>query len=340
MTLTLNYTYRIYPDSKQSAMLSEWLEICRRSYNYALRELKDWIASRKCPIDRCSLESEYIMSADYSFPSYHQQQNQLPKAKKVYPELAKVASQVLQTNFRRLHDAWDFFRNRGFGFPRFKKYGQMKSLLFPQFRSNPLTGWQIQLPKLGKVKVNLHRPIPNGFIIKQVRVIKKAKGWFAVISIQSDITLPEIEAPFGHPLGLDVGLNSYLATSDSYAEKGRKFFKSEHRKLKLLVRPVQRKRCKSRTVGLAIKPNNLISMRVKVPSHKCSGESITPNGRVGIRLLKRGEKEVMINLISNPFEQGLKSNESEGMLILSLSATSGMRFTHWSQKATVTENGV
>ena len=60
------------------------------------------------------------MSADYLFLSYHQQQNQLLKAKKVYPELAKVPSQVLQTNVRRLHDAWDFCRNRGFGFPQFR----------------------------------------------------------------------------------------------------------------------------------------------------------------------------------------------------------------------------
>ncbi|WP_024750298.1 RNA-guided endonuclease InsQ/TnpB family protein [Crocosphaera subtropica] len=253
MTLTLNYTYRIYPDSKQEAMLSEWLEICRRSYNYALRELKDWISSRKCLVDRCSLESEYIMSADYPFPSYHQQQNQLPKAKKVYPELAKVPSQVLQTNVRRLHDAWDFFRNRGFGFPRFKKYGQMKSLLFPQFRSNPLTGWQIKLPKLGKIEINLHRPIPNGFIIKQVRIIKKAKGWFAVISIQSDISLPKIETPFGHFLGLDVGLSSYLATSDNYVEKRRKFFKTEHRRLKVLQRRLARKTKRSKNYEKARK---------------------------------------------------------------------------------------
>ncbi len=239
--LTLNYIYRIYPDNKQEAMLCEWLEICRQSYNYALRELKDWISSRKCPIDRCSLESEYIMSANYPFPSYHHQQNQLPKAKKKYPYLAEVPSQVLQTNVRRLHDAWDFFRNRGFGFPRFKKYGRMKSLLFPQFRSNPLTGWQIKLPKLGKVQINLHRPIPNGFVIKQVRVIKKAKGWFAVISIQSDLDLPEIETPFGHYLGIDVGLNKFLATSDGYLEKGRKFFKTEHRRLKVLQRRLARK---------------------------------------------------------------------------------------------------
>ncbi|MDJ0508814.1 MAG: transposase [Crocosphaera sp.] len=241
MTLTLNYTYRIYPDSKQEAMLSEWLEICRRSYNYALRELKDWIASRKCPVDRCSLESEYIMAASYPFPSYHQQQNQLPKAKKVFPPLAVVPSQVLQTNVRRLHDAWDFFRNRGFGFPRFKKYGQMKSLLFPQFKSNPLTGWQIKLPKLGKVEINLHRPIPNGFVLKQVRVLKKASCWLAVISIQSDLNLPEIETPFGHYLGIDLGLDKFLATSDGYLEKGRLFLKTEHRRLKVLQRRLSRK---------------------------------------------------------------------------------------------------
>ncbi|MDJ0594819.1 MAG: transposase [Pleurocapsa sp. MO_226.B13] len=136
--MILNYRYRIYPDSQQIELLNEWLETCRVSYNYALLELKDWIASRKCPIDRCSLESEYIMAIDYPFPSYHQQQNNLPKAKKKFPRLKAVPSQVLQTNIRRLHDSWDSFRARGYGFPRFKKYGQMKSMLFPQFKRSPL----------------------------------------------------------------------------------------------------------------------------------------------------------------------------------------------------------
>jgi putative transposase len=177
MCMILNYTYRIYPDAQQQESLNEWLDICRTSYNYALRELKDWIASRKCAIDRCSLESEYIMSADYPFPGYHQQQNNLPKAKKEFPRLKEVPSQVLQTNIRRLHDAWDFFQKRGYGFPRFKKFGQMKSMLFPQFKANPITGWQIKLPKLGLIPINLHRPIPDGFVVKQVRILKKAKGW-------------------------------------------------------------------------------------------------------------------------------------------------------------------
>jgi putative transposase len=185
------------------------------------------------------------MAADYPFPGYQQQQNNLPKAKKVYPRLKSVSSQVLQTTIRSLHDAWDFFRNRGYGFPRFKKYGQMKSILFPQFKTDPLTGWQIKLPKLGKVQINLHRPIPDGFVIKQVRVIKKAVGWFAVISIYSNISIPD-PVPHGHFIGVDVGLNSYLATSDGYVEPGRKFFKDMHRRLKVLQRRLSKKEKRSK----------------------------------------------------------------------------------------------
>ncbi len=238
--MILNYTYRIYPDAKQQELLSEWLDICRASYNYALKELKDWIASRKCQVDRCSLESEYIMSADYPFPGYHQQQDNLPKAKKEFPRLKEVPSQVLQTNVRRLHDAWDFFQKRGYGFPRFKKFGQMKSMLFPQFKTNPISWWQIKLPKLGLIPINLHRPIPDGFVVKQVRILKKAKGWFAVVAIQSDIEIPE-PTPHGHCIGVDVGLLSYLCTSDNYVERPSKFFKQSYRRLKVLQRRLSKK---------------------------------------------------------------------------------------------------
>jgi putative transposase len=122
--MILNYTYRIYPDDQQSQLLDEWLETLRVSYNYALRELKDWIASRKCPIDRCSLESEYIMSADYPFPSYHRQQNNLPKAKKEFPRLKSVPSQVLQTNIRRFTMLGTFLGRGDTAFLASKKWGK------------------------------------------------------------------------------------------------------------------------------------------------------------------------------------------------------------------------
>ena len=235
MTLIMNYCYRIYPDANQEQIMLNWLEISRCVYNYALREIKDWVNSRKCSLDYCSLEREYIIPADKPFPTYYIQQNALPKAKKEYPLLGEAPSQVLQTTIRRLHDAWNYFQEKGFGFPRFKKFGQMKSLLFPQFRTNPITGWQISLPKVGKIPINLHRPIPEGFVVKQARVLRKADRWFVIVTIESDVSIPDAQ-PHGDALGIDLGLKKFLTTSDKEFIARPRFLTELYRKLELLQR--------------------------------------------------------------------------------------------------------
>ena len=244
--LTMNYTYRIYPDATQQTELSAWLETCRGVYNYSLRELKDWIASRKCPRDRCSWEKEYIIPAHEPFPSYHRQQNNLPKAKKQFPYLGKVHSQVLQTTIRRLHDTWNAFMKRGYGFPRFKKFGQFKSLVFPQFKENPINGFAIKLPKIGEVPINLHRPLPEGFQVKQVRVLSRVRGrqWYVVITMASDVSVPEVPV-HGRAIGIDLGLERFLTVSDGSFQERPKFFKSRQRQLKLLQRRAARKQKRS-----------------------------------------------------------------------------------------------
>ncbi|WP_235006691.1 RNA-guided endonuclease InsQ/TnpB family protein [Calothrix rhizosoleniae] len=235
----MNYCYRICPDSNQEGTMLNWLEISRKVYNYGLREIKDWVFSRKCSLEHCSLEKEYIIPTNTPFPTYYNQQNALPKAKKEFPLLSEPPSQVLQTTIRRLHDAWDYFQKRGFGFPRFKKFGQIKSMLFPQFKSNPITGWQINLPKVGRMPINLHRPIPDGFIVKQVRVVKKAIRWEAIVTIESDVSIPD-SRPHGDALGVDLGLEKFLTTSEKEFICRPRFLVSLHRKLKLLQRKYAR----------------------------------------------------------------------------------------------------
>jgi putative transposase len=56
-----------------------------------------------------------------------------------------------------------------------KKYGQFKSFVFPQFKDKPIKGFNVLLPKSGSVPINLHRPIPDGFVVKQVRVLSKVR---------------------------------------------------------------------------------------------------------------------------------------------------------------------
>lgn len=241
----MNYGYRIYPNIAQEQSLFEWMDICRVAYNYGLREIKDWCNSRKCMVDRCSISHEYIMASSAPFPSEVNQLNALPKAKKVFPRLSEVPSQVLQQAIKQLHRAWDGFREIGHGFPRFKKFGQFKSLLFPQFKENPVSGIHIALPKLGLIPINLHRPIPNGFVVKQVRIINKADIWYASINIQCNVSVPS-PMPHGHPIGVDVGLEKFLATSDGVFVKSPKFLKVMQSKLKLLQRRFSRKKKRSK----------------------------------------------------------------------------------------------
>jgi Transposase and inactivated derivatives len=243
--LTLTHRYRIYPDTTQEQQLIEWMELCRGAYNYALREIKDWCDSRKCLVDRCSLEKEYILPAEVKFPGEIQQLNNLPRAKKEFPRLGEVPSQVLQQTIKQLHKGWEYFQKRGFGFPRFKKYGQFKSLLFPQFKENPVTNLHIKLPKIGAIPINLHRPISSGFVVKQVRILRKANYWYASISLQCDVSVPD-PTPHGHPIGVDIGLEKFLATSDGVLVKPPKFFKKLQSELKLLQRRLSRKQKRSK----------------------------------------------------------------------------------------------
>jgi putative transposase len=243
--ITLTHHYRIYPDATQEQTLIEWMEICRGAFNYALREIKDWCNSRKCLVDRCSIEKEYILSADLKFPNEVNQLNGLPKAKKDFPKLSEVPSQVLQQAIKQLHRGWEYFQERGFGFPRFKHYGQFKSLLFPQFQENPVTNLHIKLPKIGMIPINLHRPIPNGFVVKQVRIMRKADRWYAGVNIQCNVSIPD-PVPNGHPIGVDVGLEKFLATSDGILVKPPKFFKKLQSELKLLQRRLSRKQKRSK----------------------------------------------------------------------------------------------
>lgn len=238
--LNLTYSYRIYPDANQEATLLDWMEQCRRIYNYALAERKDWINSRSGAVNACSLRSEYIIPADTPYPNYYAQKRNLTAARKTVPELDAVHSQVLQEALARLDKSFRFMQQREFGFPRFKKFGQFRSLLFPQFKTNPVTGWQLKLPKIGGVRINLHRPIPEGFVVKQVRVVKKASGWYGMLVLESDISIPDA-IPVGNAIGIDLGLLQFLAVSTGKLVARPKFFGKLQRKLKWLQRQLKDK---------------------------------------------------------------------------------------------------
>ncbi len=66
---------------------------------------------------------------------------------------------------------------------------------------------------MGAVPINLHRPIPDGFVIKQVRVISKASGWYTQLILQCDLCVPNIILQ-GLSIDIYMGLEKFLALSN------------------------------------------------------------------------------------------------------------------------------
>ena len=237
----LTYEFKLKPTQNQIVMFEEWLETHRRVYNHALAERKDWYKSRSCQVNVCSRSSCYIIPADAPRPTFANQCKSLTAARKENEYLKRVNAQSLQQTLRRLEKAFVNMWEQNHGFPRFKKPGRMRSFSFPQLGQNPFRNGYVKLPVIGAVKVRQSRSIPDGGVIKQAPVARRVSGWYVMLTVQWDVLVPS-PLPLGEAVGIDVGLTSFVATSNGLTLKRPRFFADAERKLKLLQQRVSRKR--------------------------------------------------------------------------------------------------
>jgi putative transposase len=128
------------------------------------------------------------------------------------------------------------------GRPQFKKRGQLCSFTFPRVNSEKagahLTGDKLRLSKIGEVQVILHRPIPQGFVLKQATIVSKADGWYVSFAMEdSSIPEPLPIDEIGTACGIDVGLEKFLTTSEGEAVAVPQFY----RKSQVVLARQQRK---------------------------------------------------------------------------------------------------
>jgi putative transposase len=232
--MILTYQYRLQPNPGQEARLSHWVELLRRHWNYSLGERLDWLHRTRCPIDRCSLLSEPIGEISSKVDYYSQAAN-LKETKLLFPEYKDIYADCQQQNLMRLDKAWkrwmipDKNGKRG-GRPRFKKQGDICSITFPRVNSVKagahLIGNILKLSKIGEIPVILHRSIPNGFDIKQATIVSKADGWYVSFALEDNtvpVSLPVDEIKYA--VGIDVGLEKFLTTSDAQAVAVPQFYR-------------------------------------------------------------------------------------------------------------------
>ena len=255
----------------QAAKLDEWLSMLCAQYNYLLADRFNWYEQNRSFVNACPLICHLPELRDN--PDYFSQKKTLPQLKKTHPWYKEIYSQVLQDVVKRVKVAFDRFlkgdsNGKRSGRPRFKARNRYRTFIYPQMKEGCLQGAKlaagsipgsrlrnlINLPMFGKVKVVLHRPIPDGFKVKTASVTKKADGYYLTLSLE-DKTVPEIKPDF-NPMkitGIDVGLKEFLTTSEGETVAIPQHYRKAQKRLRVIQKRVSRRKKGSNRRQKAVK---------------------------------------------------------------------------------------
>ncbi len=213
MFVRKTFQFRLRPAKAQAKLLQEQLDECRWLYNELLSQRK------------LSYEELNISLSKY------QQLMFLPLLKEERPSLKKIHSQVLQNIVDRLDKAFQSFFRRCKagekpGFPRFRGMHRYDSFCYPQ-SGFTLLSKEIELSKIGKVRIKMHRPIEGE--IKTCTIKKTASGdWDIFLSCEVRVSLSE---PKMEAIAVDVGIESFATFSNGRKIENPRFFKKEEKAL-------------------------------------------------------------------------------------------------------------
>ncbi len=261
------YQYRLLPTTDQKLTLNRWLRVCRFWFNRQLGERFQWWEQNRCAVNSCPLIC-YLPKLKEK-PNYYSQKKQLPILKRDIVtvnwsgeelNLSEVPSLTLQEVCKRVDKTFSRYisgdsNGKRSGKPRFKSSNRFRSMVFEggglTIHSCSVGGkyLYLQIPKMGLIKIRMHRYLPDGAILKQAQIIKKADGWYVNLRLD-DPSIPEfnsdsITPTWDNSLGLDAVLyeNDYLATSDGEKLPSLKSFrKSSARLAKVSQRKANKKK--------------------------------------------------------------------------------------------------
>ena len=223
------YKYRLNPTKAQIATMETTLVLCQRLYDGMLEERKGAYKKVKKTI------------------SAYDQMKHLPEIKEALPEYQGVNAQVLQDVAKRLDKSFKGFFSRikrgvKAGYPRFQGRDRYDSFTYPQPSQSSISKdeRQVYLPKIGNVRIKLHRPFLGK--IKTLSVKREGLEWYAILTCE--IPMPTPLPMTGSSVGIDVGTTFFFTTSDGEFCKNHRYFQASSKKLRVAQRSLSRKKNK------------------------------------------------------------------------------------------------
>jgi len=260
------YRFKLNPTKAQAQSFAQWLGSCRYVYNLCLDYKKQLYTDHSINISKNDIQKEISGIA------------------KDVDWIGQVHSQILQEVTDRLFKAYDGFF-KGKGFPKFAKKGVYSSFTFKQGVKLHQNTNTVQLPKIGKVKYRKSQTVEG--TIKTANISKQANGWYINLACEVDIEpLPRNT----NVVGLDVGIKSFVVTSDGVVFDNPKHLYQYQKRLTKAQRSVSRKKKGSANRKKAVQKLAKIHLKVRNTrkdfQHKKSIQLIRENQTIVVEDLK------------------------------------------------------
>ena len=217
--------YRIYPTAEQMTMFAKTFGCCRKVYNLML---SDKIESYK--------ETGKFVSVTPA------------KYKEEYPYLKEVDSLALanvQLNLQAaFRNAFDKSRKKMNGFPKFKssKHSKKSYTTNNQKGTVSILGNMIKLPKIGKVKAEIHRQPEENWVIKSATISLGSDGkYYASVLFQFDNNKSNYVPDIENAIGLDYASEGLYVDDQGNKGSNHKYYRESHEKLAKAQRKLSRK---------------------------------------------------------------------------------------------------
>lgn len=184
------YKYRIYPTKRQSEILQKQFSLCCSLYNTCLEQKRFLWNQRKKSVSK------------------YDQKSELPELKTQIPEYKEIHSQVLQDTILRVDKTYqNFFR--GSGFPRFKSIDRFHSITYPQIYKLKFKNNRIFIPKIGYVKIKLHRELPISAKIKLFHITHHCNQYHICIMFELP-DVPKKLIDYDKAVAIDMGIQNFV----------------------------------------------------------------------------------------------------------------------------------
>lgn len=211
------YKYRIMPTKAQQELINKHIGSCRFVYNLALETKQTAYAGNKVNLDCFDL------------------MKQLPDLKRECAWLKEINSQSLQQAIAHLDNAFTKFFKGQTGFPKFKKKCAKESFNIPQNIIIDTENNKLIVPKFKEgINIILHRDFKG--IIKQATISKTpTEKYFTSILVENNILIStKANIEINSTIGIDLGIKSFLVTSDGQKFDNPKYLRNSQSKLKYI----------------------------------------------------------------------------------------------------------